>query len=71
MVSFVLIARLREIVAWKKYTTYDHVDIFYFQCYGGFPVSRTHVNFTRINDIEAMYGRSHVNLKVEPRSTFT
>ena len=33
-------------------------------------MSRTHVNFTRINDIEAMYGRSHVNLKVEPRSAF-
>ena len=28
MASFVLIARLRGIVAWKKYTTYDHADTF-------------------------------------------
>ena len=32
---------------------------------------RTHVNFTRENKIEAMYGKSRVNVKVEPRSTFT
>ena len=43
---------------------------------GRFPPSRnfsvrTHVNFTRVNEIEAMYERSHVNVKVEPRSTFT
>ena len=43
---------------------------------GGFPRSRdfyvrTHVNFTRLNKIETMYGRSRVNVKVEPRSTFT
>ena len=43
---------------------------------GGFPLLRnfyvsTHVNFTRVNKIEAMYGRSRVNVKVEPRSTFT
>ena len=31
----------------------------------------THVNFMRINKIETMYGRSHVNVKVEPRSIFT
>ena len=30
-----------------------------------------YVNFTRVNEIEAMYGRSRVNAKVEPRSTFT
>ena len=30
---------------------------------------RTHVNFTRINTIETMYGRLRVN--VEPSSTFT
>ena len=33
--------------------------------------SSTYVNFTRVNKIEAMYGRSHVNVKVETRSTFT
>ena len=43
---------------------------------GGFPLLRnfyvsTHVNFMRINKIKAMYGRSRVNVKVEPRSTFT
>ena len=32
---------------------------------------RTHVNITRINKIEAMYGRSRVNFKVELRSTCT
>ena len=32
---------------------------------------RSHVNFTRVNKIETLYGRSRVNLKVEPRSTFT
>ena len=32
---------------------------------------RTHVNFNRENKIEAMYGKSPVNVKVEPRSTFT
>ena len=41
---------------------------------GGFPQSRkfyvsTHVNFTRVNKIEAMYRRSRVNIKVGPRST--
>ena len=43
---------------------------------GGFPLSRnfyvhTHVNFTRVNKTETMYGRSRVNVKVEPPSTFT
>ena len=43
---------------------------------GGFPLSRifsvrTHVNFTRVNKIEAMCERPRVNVKVEPRSTFT
>ena len=32
---------------------------------------RTHVNFTRVNKIETMHVRSRVNVKVEPRSTFT
>ena len=32
---------------------------------------RTHVNFTRVNNIETMYGRSGVNVKVESRSTLT
>ena len=32
---------------------------------------RTHVNFTRVNNIETMSGRSRVNVKVEPRLTFT
>ena len=32
---------------------------------------RTHVNFTRVNTIETMYGRLRVNVKVEPSSTFT
>ena len=40
------------------------------QCKDRFPLSRifhisTHVNFTRVNKIEAMYGRSRVNVKVE------
>ena len=43
---------------------------------GWFPLSRSfcvrsHVNFTRVNKIETMYGRSRVNVKVEPRSNFT
>ena len=29
-----------------------------------------HVNLTRVNKIETMYGRSRANVKVEPRSTF-
>ena len=33
--------------------------------------SSTYVNFTRVNKIEAMYGRSHVNVNVETPSTFT
>ena len=41
-----------------------------------FPLSRnfsvrTHVNFTRVNKIEAMYGRPYVNVKVERGSTLT
>ena len=41
---------------------------------GGFPPScyfyvRTQVNFTRVNNIEPMYGRSRVNVKFELRST--
>ena len=41
---------------------------------GWFPVSRNlcvrmHVNSTRVNKIEAMYERSLVSVKVEPRST--
>ena len=32
---------------------------------------RSHLNFTRVNKIETMYGRSRGNVKVEPRSTFT
>ena len=32
---------------------------------------RTHVHFTRLNKVDAMYERSHVNVKVEPGSTFT
>ena len=40
---------------------------------GGFPQPRnfylsTHVNFTRVNKIEAMYRRSRVNVKIGPRS---
>ena len=31
----------------------------------------TYVNFTRVNIMEKMYGRFRVNVKVEPRSTFT
>ena len=42
---------------------------------GGFPLRRnlhvrTHANFTRVNKIEAMYGKSRVNVKVERGSTF-
>ena len=32
--------------------------------------TRTHVNFTRVNKIEAMYGRSRVSMKVERGLTF-
>ena len=32
---------------------------------------RKHVTLTRVNKIEAMYGRSRVNVKVELRSSFT
>ena len=40
---------------------------------GGFPLLRnfsvqTHVKFTRVNEIEAMYERPRVNVKVEPHS---
>ena len=43
---------------------------------GEFPPSRnfsvrTHVNFTRVNKMETMYGRSRVYVKAEPRSPFT
>ena len=31
----------------------------------------TLVNFTRVNNIETMSGRSRVNVKIEPLSTFT
>ena len=36
-----------------------------------FTCVRTHVNFTRVNKLEAMYEVSRVNVKVERRSTFT
>ena len=41
----------------------------------GFPLSRnfyvrTHVNFPRVNNIEEMYERRPVNVKVERGSTF-
>ena len=32
---------------------------------------RTHVNFTRVNKIEAMYERSRLNIKVESPLTIT
>ena len=32
---------------------------------------RTQVNFTRVNKVEAMSGRSRANVEVEPRSNFT
>ena len=41
-----------------------------FHCRVIFSVS-THVNFTRVHKIEAMFRRSPVNVKVEPRSFFT
>ena len=40
-----------------------------FHCGVIFPCMRTHVNYTRVNRIKTMYGRSRVN--VEPSSTFT
>ena len=36
---------------------------------GGFPLSLTCVKFTFANKIEAMFERSHENVKFEPRST--
>ena len=41
-----------------------------FHCCVNFYVS-THVDFTRVHKIEAMYRRSRVNVKVGPRSFFT
>ena len=43
---------------------------------GGFQLSRNfsvrmHVNFTRVGKIQAMCGKSRVNVKVKPRLTFT
>ena len=43
---------------------------------GGFPLLRNfslgkHLKFTRVNEIEAMYERPRVNVKVERGSTFT
>ena len=32
---------------------------------------RKHVNFTRVSKIEAKYDKSRVNIRDEPRSTFT
>ena len=32
---------------------------------------RTHANSARVNKIQAKYGKSSVNVKVEPRCTFT
>lgn len=42
---------------------------------GRFPLSHnsyvsTHIKFTHLNKIEAMYGRLCINVKVEPCSTF-
>ena len=37
---------------------------------GGFPPSRNFYVRTLVNKIETMHGRSRVNVKVEPRSTF-
>ena len=31
----------------------------------------THINFTHVNEIEATYERSCINIKVKPRSTFS
>ena len=42
-----------------------------FHCGVIFPCMRTHVNYTRVNRIKTMYGRSRVNVRVEPSSTFT
>ena len=33
--------------------------------------TRTHVNFTHVNKVEAIYGRSRVSVKVDRGSTFT
>ena len=57
-----------------KVTPIQHTESFPDE--GGFPLSRsfsvrTHVNFTRVSKIEAKYGRSRVNIRDEPRSTFT
>ena len=43
---------------------------------GGFPLSRnfyvrTHVNFTPVNTVRTMYGKSRVSVNVEQGSTFT
>ena len=32
--------------------------------------ARTRVNFSRVNKTEAMYGKSHMKVKVEPRWNF-
>ena len=47
----------------------------FFLSYGWFVLSlnffvHMHVNFMRVNKVETMYGRSHINVKVEPHSIF-
>ena len=41
-----------------------------FHCRVMFPCEGTPVKFTRVNEIEAMYERPRVNVKVERGSTF-
>ena len=57
-----------------QWSTSFHRQI-YFSDKGGFPLSRNfydrkHVNFTRVNKINAMYEMLPVNAKVVLRSTF-
>ena len=69
--------KLREVLLLRLRATFHTLSLFYLpnpNPKGSFPVSRnfyarTCVKFTFANKIEAMPERSHVSVKVEPRST--
>ena len=56
-----------------NHKTYVRMHATDFLCRVIFPCERSHVKFTRVNEIEAMYHyqRPRVNVKVERGSTFT
>ena len=58
---------------WKFLPYFTHLALFSLikQVHGFIHCLRAHVNFTRVNKIEATYGSSRENVQVGPRSTFT